>query len=154
MLGFHFPSVSQVQLEWWLEIVVDTVIAHNIPNDSTGEAEVFTPALSASDWTRSLGVTIHMIHGLFSFLSHTCSTSSTRLLHYDSYLSHLWLIAPTLTPPLTHLLHYDSSTPICTFTIYTARFPPVKLSLVLLKYTWVLAEASSLVPSLESPSEG
>ena len=53
--GFHFPSVLPVQLEWWLEIVVDTVISHNIPNDSAGEAEVFAPALSASDWTRSLG---------------------------------------------------------------------------------------------------
>ena len=70
-------------------------------------------------------VTIHMD----SFLSsHTCSTLThishaydsllPHLLHSDSYLSCLWLIAPTLTP-----LWLIS--PYCTFTIYTARYPPV-----------------------------
>ena len=55
-----------------------------------------------------------MIHtDSFLFLSH--------LLHSDSYLSRLWLIAPTLTPPW---LIY----PYCTFTIYMARYPLVTLA--------------------------
>ena len=69
----------------------------------------------------------HLLHS-DSLCSHTYSTLFSHLLHFDSYLSHLWLIAPTLTPPLPCLLHYDSFTPICTFTIYTARYPPVTLA--------------------------
>ena len=71
------------------------------------------------------------------------------------------LFIPTLCCIMTHsshtLLHSDSSfpyftplwltTPTCTFTIYTARSPPVFPSLVLLKYTWVLAEASEPLSS-------
>ena len=84
-------------------------------------------------------VTIHMTHGLFSSLSHTYSTSFPHLLHSDSYLSHLWLIVPTLAPLwpisltlMTHRSHTYSTmthlTPICTFTIYMARYPPVNLA--------------------------
>ena len=58
-----------------------------------------------------LSVTIHT--DSFLFFPH--------LLHSDSYLSHLWLITPTLTP--LWLIY-----PYCTFTIYTARYPPVTLA--------------------------
>ena len=83
-------------------------------------------------------------HGLLSFSSHTYSTLThfshtydslfPHLLHPDSLLSRQWLIVPTPTP----LLHDH---PYCTFTIYTARILACNFSLVLLKYTWVLAEA-------------
>ena len=50
---------------------------------------------------------------LMTHHSHTYST--------DSYLPHLWLIVLTLTPP--QLIN-----PYCTFTIYTASYPPVTLA--------------------------
>ena len=51
----------------------------------------------------------------------TLFLSFTHLLHPDSYLCCLWLIVLTLTP-----LWLIS--PYCTFTIYTARYPPVTLA--------------------------
>ena len=67
-------------------------------------------------------------HGLFSsflltptpLLTHHSHTYSTSDLLF-SHLFHSWPIVLTLTPPW---LIY----PCCTFTIYTARYPPVTLA--------------------------
>ena len=73
----------------------------------------FPMSTSRAKWPLNLvhSVTIHM--DSFLFFPH--------LLHSDSYLSCLWLITPTLTPPW---LIY----PYCTFTIYMARYPLVTLA--------------------------
>ena len=60
-------------------------------------------------------------YSTLTHISHTYDSSLPHLLHSDSYLSRLWLIAPTLTPPW--LIH-----PYCTLTIYTARYPLVTLA--------------------------
>ena len=95
----------------------------------------FSPTYSTAPtltplWLISLMSMTHCSHtySTLTHISHAHDSLLPHLLHSDSYLSRLWLITPTLTPPLPRLLHHDSSTPICTFTIYTARHPPVTLA--------------------------
>ena len=50
---------------------------------------IYPPKTIGRRWSGQCTVTIHMTHGLFSFLSHTYSTPFPHLLHSDSYLSRL-----------------------------------------------------------------
>ena len=60
-----------------------------------------------------------------------------------SSLPFVMILTDSFTFWLIVLTHYFTMThyPYCTFTIYMARSPLVVSSLVLLKYTWVLAKA-------------